>query len=246
MPSSRAATRSPQRRRADLTMCGVTTPPRRLRASRAAARERIRRASLGANASRGRASGIGGPTSPRSGKPRAPIAARASIAVVSTPRQHVHVLENRVQLRDERRARARRSSPSRASAAMWRTSSIVTATIRLRARGWPARRRASFGRSSRRRSRSSTFASRPAPASSAIVPLPNFAMLHARAGDEHGARPATRPRRAIDAPRCTTGVPGRRAAGDGRLKIVLDVAAAADAPRSPKRAPVATDRRRRA
>ena len=54
-----------------------------------------------------RSSGIGGPTSARSGSARAPTPRPPRRRRIHL-RQHVHVLENRVQLRDERLRRARR------------------------------------------------------------------------------------------------------------------------------------------
>ena len=90
-------------------------------------------------------------------------------------RQHVHVREDRVQLRDERLgARVGRGRAARARA-MWRTSSMRDGhSVVVLARGWPARRRASCDRSSRRRSRPSPWRRGRCPPARRSCPLPNL------------------------------------------------------------------------
>ena len=114
-----AALESPQRCLTALACArprAVMTPAPRLRASQAAARGRSRRASPARSASSGRASGIGGPASARSGMPAALRRDRRVDRLPYRPSpEHVHVPEDRVQLRDElARARRRRCRGARA------------------------------------------------------------------------------------------------------------------------------------
>ena len=84
----------------------------------------------GANASRGRSSGIGGPTSGRSGAPASAIARVVADALVST--FDSTSMWRRIVFNSATSDSARSSvRPSRASVAMWRTSSIETVTTLL-------------------------------------------------------------------------------------------------------------------